>query len=278
MSPEASDALAAAWEGRQRPELLASHAGAEVYHCDWKALRDHVAALGGCDALIVDAPYSERTHSAYDDATRNDGSGLGDPASGRAVTRSINYAPWSPRDVASFVEAWSPIARSWFASLTDDVLAPVWRAELERVGRYAFQTIPIVEVGSRVRLIGDGPSSWSCFLVVARPRDGAWLTAWREARESQRKPRALPGAYVLQGRGDRGVMGGKRVECMTRILEDYSHPGDLIVDPCCGGGSTLLAAQRTNRRAIGGDAMREHAALAAKRVCLPAQQPLFGGW
>jgi DNA modification methylase len=52
---------------------------------------------------------------------------------------------------------------------------------------------------------------------------------------------------------------------MERLVEYYSRPGDLVCDPCCGAGTALLAALRTGRRAVGGDAMREHAELAADR-------------
>jgi site-specific DNA-methyltransferase (adenine-specific) len=73
------------------------------------------------------------------------------------------------------------------------------------------------------------------------------------------------------------VVGGKPLWLMERLVEDYSRPGDLVVDPCCGAGTTLLAALRTGRRAIGGDVLREHAEIAARRVMQPQQQPLFGG-
>jgi DNA modification methylase len=49
---------------------------------------------------------------------------------------------------------------------------------------------------------------------------------------------------------------------MSRLCEDYSRPGDLVVDPCCGAGTTLVAALRSGRRAIGGDINPEHAELA----------------
>ena len=84
------------------------------------------------------------------------------------------------------------------------------------------------------------------------------------------------------------VVGGKPIWLIQRLVEDYSHPGDLCVDPCCGAGTLAAAAIRTGRRAIIGDSMREHADLAAlwiKHPWRPApstretqplgQQPLF---
>jgi site-specific DNA-methyltransferase (adenine-specific) len=137
-----------------------------------------------------------------------------------------------------------------------------------------FAPIPVVQVGMNVRLAGDGPSNWTCWLVVARPRTGPCV-----------KWGTLRGAYVGNpfDAGENSatasrrslVVGGKPLWLMERITEDYSRPGALVVDPCCGAGTTLVAAQRTGRRAIGGDAMREHAEIAAKRISRPVQAPLW---
>jgi len=62
----------------------------------------------------------------------------------------------------------------------------------------------------------------------------------------------LPGAY--QGAPDRGGhIGGKPLWLMNAIIRDYSRPGDLICDPCAGGGTTLIAAASQGRKAIGAE-------------------------
>lgn len=43
----------------------------------------------------------------------------------------------------------------------------------------------------------------------------------------------------------------KPVALIERLLEMSTDPGDLVVDPFAGSGSTLVACQRTGRRAIG---------------------------
>jgi hypothetical protein len=245
-------------------ELLVDRPDVRVYHAAWDALHETIVEQGGClDALIVDAPYSARTHGAYRDMAD-------------VGRRSLAYAAWSPDDVSRFVAAWSPLVRGWFVTLTDHILAPAWEHALEEAGRYVFAPIACMEPGSRVRLSGDGPSQWSVWLIVARPR----------TREAQ-KWGALPGGYVIptsngwrgapSAQGRSGVVGGKPLWLMERLVEDYSRPGDLVCDPCCGAGTTLEAALRTGRLAVGGDVLREHAELAAKRVDRGVQRPLFAG-
>lgn len=264
-------------------DLLAEHAGARAYRAHWRDLLDVVAAEGGCDALIVDAPYSEKTHTGHDGgavtankarahAARRGAEGEPTETPGEIVSRrALSYGPWSAGDVDAFVEAWAPLARGWLVSLTDHVLAPAWTAAFERVGRYVFSPLSCLEPGSRVRMTGDGPAQWSCHAIVARPRTAPFV-----------KWGALPGGYVVpsgfRSRGSEAaerVIGGKPLWLMERLVEDYSRPGQLVVDPCMGAGTTLVAAQRTGRRAIGGDALEAHALLAAKRIALPAQAPLL---
>ena len=45
----------------------------------------------------------------------------------------------------------------------------------------------------------------------------------------------------------------KPVQLLERILKASSRPGDLIIDPFCGSGTTLVAAERLNRSWIGID-------------------------
>jgi site-specific DNA-methyltransferase (adenine-specific) len=222
---------------------------------DWRSLLDVVSE---CDALIVDAPYSERTHAGHDDGTAMENRQrrahkCADATRQISDRRKINYGAWSPDDVRDFVDAWSPRTRGWLVSITDHVLIPAWSSALEAAGRYVFSPIAYVAPGSRVRLTGDGPAQWSCWIVVARPRLREFLS-WG----------ALPGAYVLpEGHGGKlPVVGGKPLWLLSRLVEDYSRPGDLVVDPCCGAGTTLVAALRSGRRAIGGDINPEHAELA----------------
>jgi hypothetical protein len=228
---------------------------AVVHNLDWRALLDVVPE---CDALIVDAPYSEKTHAGHDEGTAEANRQRGPIQCADALRqiserRKINYGAWSEGDVHAFVREWSPRTRGWLVSITDHVLVPAWSAALEAVGRYVFSPIAYVAPGSRVRLTGDGPAQWSCWIVAARPRSKSFLS-WG----------ALPGAYVLPpGHGGAlPVVGGKPLWLMSQLVEHYSRPGDLVVDPCCGAGTTLVAALRAGRRAIGGDVSAEHAELA----------------
>lgn len=223
----------------------------EVHLCDHRELAARLTAAGQMvDAVICDPPYSDRTHASY-----RDQKDLGRSA--------IDYAAWSPADVAEFVGMWSPLTRGWFVALTDHVLAPAWEAALAAGGRYVFSPVACVEPGRSVRLTGDGPGQWTCWAIAARPRT-AEAAAWG----------ALPGAYVVPagfGRSSHsgqhnGVTGGKPLWLMRQLVAHYSRPSDLVSDPTCGAATTLVAAKMSGRRFVGSDIDAEHVAIARKRL------------
>ena len=220
-----------------------------------------------CDLLCVDAPYGADTHAAnvadklnpyrrstHSSHSNGEGGGRKYETNGQGgrgdwsyERRALNYAGWTPDDVRAFVDHWSPRTRGWMVSITSHDLAPVWAEAMAANDRYVFAPLPWVAPGSRVRLAGDGPSSWTCWIIVARPRTGND----RNGRPYS-KWGTLPGAYVITS--DRGShIGGKPLALMEALVRDYSRPGDLVCDPCAGYGTTLAAALRQGRRAIGSE-------------------------
>ena len=195
-------------------------------------------------AVICDPPYSAKTHAAH--ATR---------IAGRV--NPITYDHWSPEDVAAFVAHWAPRTDGWIVAMTSHDLAPAWLDAYEAAGRYAFHPIPYVHRGMNCRLRGDGPSSWAVWIVVSRPRSQAFAR-WG----------TLPGAYVLpRGEDDRTkVPGSKPTWLMRQLVRDYSRRGDLVCDPCAGGGTTLIAAAMEGRRSLGFEIDPERHAFASARI------------
>lgn len=58
----------------------------------------------------------------------------------------------------------------------------------------------------------------------------------------------------------------KPIDVMTWLVESLSDPGDTIIDPFMGSGTTLLAAKLCGRRAIGIEMDRDYCATAAERL------------
>lgn len=216
---------------------------------DWRTALADVAMV---DAVICDPPFGVRTHQGHNSAT-----GQILSATGQRTRTEIGYKHWTPQDVQEFVAHWSPRCAGWMACMTSDDLIPVWRDAYAAAGRLDFA--PVTCLTYHPRLLGDGPSSCTIYLMVARPRDA------RSAKWG-----CLPGwygpFYPHHNQADGSYIGGKPVRLMRQIVRDYSRPGDLVCDPCAGGGTTLLAACKEGRTAIGAELDPTTALRAVKRL------------
>lgn len=211
--------------------------------------QDVLADVTTCDAVVCDPPYSARTHEGSDAGlvaglvgyrertpwVRSDGR-IEQPWSGGR--RSLSYTAWTTVDVDEFCAAWAQRCRGWTVTFNSHDLLPAISTGFEQRGRYSFAPLPFFSPGSRIRLSGDGPSSWTTWINVTRPT----------TREMQRWG-TLPGGYVFPPE-DMLVVGGKPLPLMQAIVRDYTRPGDLVVDPFCGGGTTALACAIEGRRCV----------------------------
>lgn len=58
------------------------------------------------------------------------------------------------------------------------------------------------------------------------------------------------------------------ISLARRVIETFTHEGELVVDPFCGSGTTLLAANDSNRNAVGFDLNAKYCELAHSRLAL----------
>lgn len=67
----------------------------------------------------------------------------------------------------------------------------------------------------------------------------------------------------------------KPIGLLTRLIEIFTDPGDVIIDPCCGSASALRAAMMTNRRAYGFEIKKEFVTKAKEVMFNNIQKSLF---
>lgn len=67
----------------------------------------------------------------------------------------------------------------------------------------------------------------------------------------------------------------KPVALFEYLIRTYTQPGELVLDPCIGSGTTAIAARNTGRHFIGGDITFEYVELARRRLAKPYTPPLF---
>jgi site-specific DNA-methyltransferase (adenine-specific) len=201
-----------------------------------------------CDALICDPPYGAGTHAGH-----NAGRLQVLSATGQDVMHQIAYKHWNAEHVSTFVDFWSARTRGWMACMTSHDLIPAYEAAFASAGRYHFAPVPIIQ--KRPRLVGDGPASWTVYLMTARPKSRVFAT-WG----------CLPGAYISQTAKTGIVAGAKPLDLMRDIVRDYSRACDAVADATAGGATTLIASAIEGRKAIGCEMDPKTHALAMNRI------------
>lgn len=193
------------------------------------------------DAIITDPPYSAKTHQGHNGGTGN--AKRNNIHKGKVKDtfsrHDLDYSHLSELDVLNLANLYAARCDGWTVWMTDHTLAPVITRFLEVKSRYVFAPLPFYSPGSRVRLSGDGPSSWTDWIIVSRTaKQAKWGT--------------LPGGYAIAAPPQsKGQMGGKPLLLMEHLVRDYSRRGDLVCDTHMGAGTTGMACVRHGRRFIG---------------------------
>lgn len=87
---------------------------------------------------------------------------------------------------------------------------------------------------------GSGPRITTEFIFYATKGQRGMVTSPTDVFEDKRVPR-----------NERLHAAEKPVSLLTKLIQCTTLPGDLVLDPCCGSGSTLVACRDAGRRGIG---------------------------
>lgn len=185
--------------------------------------------------VITDPPFSERVHSGQ---SRQDGVGGTAPM-------DLGFAPLTP-DLRSVVAAHSMrVALRWAVIKSDLSGTALWELDLSANGARFTRFGVWWKEGAQPQFTGDRPANGAEGLAIAHaPSDGRmrWNGGGKHARWMH--PIA---------RGDRVHTTETPLSLWLEIVEDFTDPGDLVLDPFCGSGSLGIACTRLGRRYIGMD-------------------------
>jgi DNA modification methylase len=200
---------------------------------------------------ITDPPYSESTAKGQRSFTGRSG--------GRYESAAkIGYGFITEDDVYALVHWAVDAGALWLVAFGDHLTAELFRVAMndEREGWRGFSPVPWAKTDAAPRFSCDGPAPQHETIATGRPK--------RKMREGEMFHR--PGWYMGKQARNGIVTGGKPLWLMRALVRHYSMPGDTIVDPYAGGGTTLLAAVLEGRRAIGAEMDPETFRKAAARL------------
>ena len=215
--------------------------------------QDVLADIERCDAVITDPPYLGACAAAGDSWA------VGAKHS-EAGESPMGYEPASESLLDDVVSLAARVCLGWFVAFNDFDGAHYIRAAVRRSGAVSAEPIAWLKPKSLTPPRGglNLPEKGTEFIIASR-------------FVSTQKRGHIPGSYASPHNTPPPcqtlhVTGGKPLDLMRAIVRDFTRPGDLIVEPFSGGGTTLLAAVMEGRRAIGAEMDAGRFEIAVKRL------------
>lgn len=216
------------------------------------------------DCVITDPPFDERTHTM---ARTNKSSA---PAGGRALSGSRQeFASWDHSAQVELFEQLGRLTRRWVvSSLATDTA-------------FRFQVAGVPD-GLRLLRVGAWVKTNPMPIISAdRPAMGWEPIAFMHRVDV--KPSWHGGGRALNYIGPTAQGTGhptsKPLPMVAEWVRMFTNPGDVILDPFSGSGTTARAAKDAGRRAVVWEEREDYCELIASRISdhiRPAADTLFG--
>jgi len=236
------------------------------------------------DHVITDPPYETSTHTKSRRSSRGAGKLTADGRrrSEIMVEFPIDFDPMDPATRYMCGKLWARLCRRWCLVFCQTEGVKLWRDACEAYGFGHRRAMVWVKPDSAPQFTGDRPAAgYEMIETLHAPGRSTWNGGGSR------------GVYVYNcnsqtRKPDEDHQTPKPLELMMELVELFTDPDDLIIDPFCGSGTTIVAAVRLGRRAIGIERDPKYAQLAIDRVSAEVQGstlqavragqiPLFGG-
>ena len=226
--------------------------GITIYHGDCCEI---LPQLGPVDHVITDPPYSEHTH-----AKQWIGAALTSDGKPRVSTahKALGFDPLTDELLTFCACQFARWATRWTLVFSDVESAHVWRDSLTGAQLDYVRTCFWDKVDSAPQFTGDRPAA-ACEAIVAAHRPGAkrWngggrRNVFRHAVNGESGPKPHPST--------------KPLPLMRELVSLFTDPGETVLDPFMGSGTTLRAAKDLGRKAIGIELEEKWCEVAAKRL------------
>lgn len=215
-------------------------------------------ADGSVDHVITDPPYDEHTHNCGRRGTINAYSRLRD---NRERTRVLGFDAITSDQMAGAAVQFARVTRRWVLVFCAMEMIAEWRSHLKSVGLEPVRVGLWLKSGSTPQFSGDRPAVGAEAIVIAhRPGRKHWNGGGKHG--VWECPIVLDRAHE----GGRVHTTQKPLALMEALVRDFTDPGELVLDPFAGSGTTGVAARRLGRRFVGWELDAKYAEVARRRI------------
>jgi site-specific DNA-methyltransferase (adenine-specific) len=220
--------------------------------------RDVLPGLGDKSVahVITDPPYEAEAHTRF----RTHRAVL----EGRMASAAIDFEPIDEDDRTVVAAHIVRISGGWALAFCQIEGVTPWRAAFVAAGAKWRRAQIWVKPDSAPQFTGDRPAQG--FEAIS--------SAWCGVGKSKWNGGGARGVYThCVGNGERADRGEhnphpttKPLPLMLELVELFTDPGELILDPFCGSGTTGVACLRLGRRFIGIERDEKYAEVARERM------------
>jgi site-specific DNA-methyltransferase (adenine-specific) len=201
------------------------------------------------DHTIADPPFEWQAHSLQ--RRTKPGGGV--------TALTLGFAPIDETLRTEAARLMARLTRRWTLIFCQAESLALWRVALEAGGARYRRACIWVAPDKMPQFSGDRPGMGFESLVVCHaPGKSRWNGHGRHGVFIHNKGGEGPGPNEHQTQ--------KPLRLMKELVMLFTDPGETILDPFCGSGSTLRAARDLGRKSIGIDVDERCCAIAARRM------------
>ncbi|MFI5229214.1 MAG: DNA-methyltransferase [Gemmatimonadales bacterium] len=205
-------------------------------------------------STITDPPFDARTHRAASEA--------GDWRKGkRAISSALPFAPFGQVQIEAAARELARVTRRWIVVFAAERQIETWAQALEAGGARFIRLGLALRANPRPQMTADRPAPPADWLVIAhgpgerlRWNGGGHPAVWDS-----------PAARFDTGRKTLHPT-QKPLHLMRALVSDFTDPGELVLDPFAGSGTTASACAELARRFIGWELSSAFHAAAVARL------------
>lgn len=212
------------------------------------------------DHVIADPAFSEHVHTRQRRVLRGTSKaaagGFLDDKGHRVTFQPFGFGHLTPELRRLCGVQFARLAKRWIIVKSDEESRHLWQVDLERGGARHVRCGTWWKIASQPQLSGDRPAVDREALEIAHARrqrmrwngggkHASWMTQFPTYRHAIATDR--------NNLGDRVHTTQTPVALWLDLVEDFTEPGELVLDPFCGSGSLGVACVRLGRRYIGID-------------------------
>jgi DNA modification methylase len=231
-----------------------------IYHGDCREVLESVAPFA--EHCITDPPYFRDVYIRASLPGTKEGSGT--PArTGAGLAKLAAGAIGDADDLCDPIGVLlGALVKRWCLVFSDVENAHKWRLSLERGAMRYVRTGAWVKPDAMPQMSGDRPGVGFEPCTIAHSKHGydgpmRWNGGGRLAVWTH---------YISKGRSRPDHPCPKPESLMRELVELFTDPGETVLDPFMGSGTTLVAAKRLGRKAIGIERELKYCELAVERL------------